>query len=75
MLRQLRQDEIQIEILADGTIKVTTDPVSAANHLNAEQFLRFVSTLAGGPTKITRRSGHDHTHHHEHGHSHEETKQ
>ena len=46
-------DKLTIEILADGTIKTTADGVSAANHDNAENFLRNVSTLAGG--KVTRR--------------------
>jgi len=48
-------DTIQIEILDDGTIKVTTDPISGPNHVNAEQFLRFIATLAGGETTRTRR--------------------
>src|SRR5450759_4262959 len=41
-------DRFRIEILEDGTIKTTTDAVSAANHDNAEQFLRAMANLAGG---------------------------
>jgi len=57
----LKQDDIQIEITEDGTIKVTTDPVSGANHANAEQFLRDMAAKAGGQTS-RRRKGHGHAH-------------
>ena len=46
-------DKLTLEILPDGTIKSTADGVSAANHDNAENFLRNVATLAGG--QVTRR--------------------
>ncbi len=49
-------DRFIIEILEDGTIKTTTDAVSAANHDNAEQFLRAMAHLAGGETKRERRT-------------------
>lgn len=48
-------DKVQIEILEDGTIKMTTDPISAPNHQNAEQFLKTVSRLAGGETSREQR--------------------
>lgn len=48
----MQADKLTLEILPDGTIKSTADGVSAANHDNAENFLRNVSTLAGG--KVTR---------------------
>ena len=58
------QDAMEIEILEDGTIKTTTDPISGANHANAEQFLAFVGRMAGGEQKRERRAGHrTHTHH------------
>jgi hypothetical protein len=50
-------DTMTIEILPDGTIKTTTDPISPANHQAAEDFLRGVTTLAGGPATRTRRQG------------------
>jgi hypothetical protein len=50
-------DQMQVEILADGTLKVTTDKISMANHLNAEKFLRFADELMGGTVKITKRVG------------------
>lgn len=57
-------DEIAIEILEDGTIKSSTDPISGANHGNAEQFLRYMGTLGGGETSIKKKAGHAHHHHH-----------
>jgi hypothetical protein len=49
-------------------IKTTTDAVSAANHDNAEQFLRAMAHLAGGETKRERRT--DVKPHHRHAHEH-----
>lgn len=62
-------DKIEIEILEDGTIKVSTDKVSMPNHANAEAFLREMARLAGGPVERTRK-GHSHAHTHEHEHEH-----
>lgn len=67
-------DTLNIEILEDGTIKTTTDAVSGANHANAEQFLKYMATLAGGETDRQRRADAHHHHHHHHGehdHDHE----
>ena len=70
----MKNDEIEIEILLDGGIKVTTDPVSGANHQNAEQFLREMGRLAGGDTTRARRHNHKHQHNHTHEHEHEHEK-
>lgn len=72
----LKSDAMTIEILEDGTIKTTTDAVSGANHANAEQFLKFMATTAGGEHTRTRRgdvhSHGSHSHSHDHGdHDHE----
>jgi hypothetical protein len=65
----MADDVIQIEILADGTIKSTTDPISAANHSNAEKFFKLMRELAGGEQTRARRSqGHTHTHTTQHNH-------
>jgi hypothetical protein len=48
-------DEIIIEILDSGDIKVTTDPISGPNHMSAEGFLRNIGELAGGETTRRRR--------------------
>lgn len=60
------QDKMQIEILADGRIKVTVDGhVSMPNHLNAEQMLGFMGRLAGGKVD-TQKLKHAHHHHEQH---------
>lgn len=68
-------DKMKIQILADGTIRVVTDPISPANHMNAEQLLTNIARLAGGETTRERRpDAHTHSHHHhthEEGHKHE----
>lgn len=65
-----KADALEITILEDGTIRTTTDAVSGANHANAEQFLKYMATLAGGETSRTGR-GEKHGHTHTHGHDHE----
>ena len=64
----MQTDRFTIEILEDATIKTTTDAVSAANHDNAEQFLRAMAHLAGGESKRERRTDVKPHHHdcHEH---------
>jgi hypothetical protein len=61
-------DTLTIEILDDGTIKTTSDVVSAANHQSAEQFLKDIARLAGGETTREARKdvkqGHVHSHEH-----------
>jgi len=70
-------DNIEIEILPDGTIKSSTDKVSMPNHANAEAFLREMARLAGGSTERKHKHGKTGFHTHEkehihggHGHSH-----
>jgi hypothetical protein len=59
-------DTIKIAILKDGSIRVSTDEVSAPNHGNAEQLLELIAKKAGGPTKIEQKGGHAHSHNHLH---------
>ena len=61
-------DQLKIEILEDGTIKTTSDEVSAANHDTAEQFLRAMARLAGGETVREDRKDINGQHHHVHDH-------
>jgi hypothetical protein len=63
-------DTITVEILPDGTIKTTTDPISPANHQSAEAMLNGFTVLAGGPATRKARHGHTHAHSHEHTHDH-----
>jgi hypothetical protein len=66
-----KPDNMRIEILEDGTIKVTTDPISGPNHVNAEGFLREMARLAGGETtRVKRTDSHHQHHHHDHDHVH-----
>lgn len=58
-------DKIEIEILPDGSLKITTDRISGPNHMNAEALLREVATLAGGTVTSKHKPGlqrHTHTH-------------
>lgn len=50
-------DKFTIEILDDGTVKVTTDQVSTPNHVNAENLLKEIFRLAGGEVEIAHRHG------------------
>lgn len=72
-------DKFTVEILDDGTFKITTDPISAANHVNADNFVKEMFRHAGGPVEIRHRHGdkkHVHRFAHadevklEHGHKH-----
>lgn len=65
-------DTMLIEIMSDGTIKTTTDPISGANHANAAEFLKQVARLAGTDAVVVKR--HDPRHHHGHTHTHTHTK-
>ena len=47
-------DEIRVEILDDGRIKMTTPGISAANHRAADQFLELVNELMGGEVETTK---------------------
>ncbi len=60
-----KDDILEVEILEDGTIKVTSDKVSAANHMAADQMLTFLARLTGGETTITKRTKTVHSHSHE----------
>lgn len=63
------EDKIFIEILADGTARITTDKISAPNHKKADELINFIITRLGGQMTRTRRRdvhGHVHTHEHEH---------
>lgn len=63
----MTNDSIEISILEDGTLKIVTDPISAANHANAEQFLQFMARLAGGEsTRVRRKDRLAHQHQHNH---------
>ena len=59
------KDSFEVEILADGTLKLATGQVSPQNHLNAENFLAEVAKELGGKVTIKHKHGkamHTHTH-------------
>ena len=60
-----QSDTLTITILESGTIKIDTDPVSASNHLSAENFCKELFRLAGGEVTINHKHskmGHSHSH-------------
>lgn len=46
-------DQINVEILEDGTVSVSTDSISDAAHFSADQLLDEIANLVGGPTTKT----------------------
>jgi hypothetical protein len=57
----MQHDDITVEILADGRVKVSTDQISAGNHLSADQLLSFLARLLGGETQ-SHPKAHAHRH-------------
>ena len=71
IIAQKGSDKIEVEILDDGSLKITTDKISAANHGSAEILIRELITNAGGDAQRTRKGhAHDHSHEHDHTHTH-----
>jgi hypothetical protein len=64
-------DIINVEILEDGTLKMTTDKISMPNHAGAEALFREIITAMGGKAERVRRGAHSHSHTHEHTHKQE----
>ena len=61
------KDELSIEILEDGRIKVTANgQIGAAHHASADQLYKLIATLGGGEvTKEKVKHAHTHSHTHE----------
>jgi hypothetical protein len=56
-------DKLEVEILPDGTVKISTDTISTANHLGADQLFAFLGRLLGGETiSHPKAQAHRHTH-------------
>lgn len=58
----MADDKLEIEITADGRVKVTTDQVSPANHRSADALIEFIARMTGGET-IKQKRPQAHTHH------------
>jgi len=56
-------DEIRVEILPDGRMKVETGAISAVSHKAADDLLKFIEEAMGGKSIIWRKVGHSHLHH------------
>jgi len=68
----MSHDKIMVTILEDGTIKMETNKISVASHVNAENFLKECFRLAGGKSTVEFKKGlavHEHAHG-EHLHAH-----
>lgn len=63
----MADDSIEITVLADGTIRSVTDPISAPNHATADKFFKLLEEMSGVKQERQRRSK-QHVHHHEHKH-------
>jgi len=46
-------DQINVEVLEDGAVSVSTDSISDAAHFSADQLLEEIASLVGGPTTKT----------------------
>lgn len=54
-------DKINIEIMEDGQIKITTDAISQANHCSADELLDEITKMLGGE-RVTKKTRHGHSH-------------
>lgn len=52
-------NEIKFQILADGTVTVTTGDLSGPNHMSADQLLDQLEAALGGKTTAKRRDKFD----------------
>jgi hypothetical protein len=67
------EDRITFRVLNDGTVRITSDRISGANHASADALVKGVEGLMAGDTEVHRRADHAHAHVHDHaheGHSH-----
>lgn len=49
-------DKMIIEILEDGSLKISTDSISMPNHTGAEGLIREMVKMAGGESTRTRKT-------------------
>ena len=61
--------EIEVNLLADGRVKIETGDMSGPIHSVADKFLDELQKLLGGPVEASKaKHAHSHTHHHHHNH-------
>ena len=51
--RKGMEDRMEIKILRDGTLKITTDKISMENHVVAEGLIAAIISKAGGNVEQT----------------------
>lgn len=64
------ENEIEVEILPNGTVKILTGRFAGAVHASAEAMMRAIAEDLGGTTTRERRAAHQH---HDHDHDHADT--
>jgi len=68
----MAQDKMTLTILDDGTAKIEVEGISGANHVAADQLVKFFAGLMGGQLTIHKApAAHSHTHTHADGHEHQ----
>lgn len=65
--------QLDIRVLADGTLRIETGDMSGVNHKSADQFLAEMARVMGGEVEI-QKAEHPHHHHHDHDHTHDHVK-
>lgn len=68
-----KKDELAIDVLKDGRVKITTGAISQANHTSADRAVRDIQHAIGGAVEVNRnpKAKHSHVHNHNHLHVHE----
>lgn len=62
VIAQKGSDKIEVEILNDGSLKISTDKISMANHGGAEILISELIKSAGGTVERNRKGAHQHHH-------------
>lgn len=62
----MANDEFKITILPNGDLKIETDEISPANHLQADKVMDFLKGKFGDVQVQKKKLGHAHHHEHEH---------
>lgn len=69
MCEKLKSNELEVIILPDGRVRVSTGSFAGAAHASADAFMRTLLAELG--VTVERRESLGRTHAHAHGHTHE----
>lgn len=65
----MAQNEMTVDILENGDVRIVTDEFSGAVHMSADAFMAFVQKELGDPaSKVIKTHNHHHGHNHHHHH-------